>query len=381
MASRDVFSYMFDQQKKCQAYPDLCQAWSKIEEFYSKKLWHQLTLKVQEIVKHSYFSENGRTIELYKRFVSDFEHRMNPLVLIELVILVAKQMKDLKEALEFLEKMKENVKTNSEASILCMIAIGNIHLQIGDLAKTKTLILEMDKLVNDLDRITSVHQRFYELSSNYYRIVIDYANYYRDSLRYLGCIDMKNVKINDFQERAFNVCLAAILGKNLYNFGELIAHPVLESLKNPQQQWLVDLLHAFNSGNIQQFTSLKPHWNKQKFLSANVKIMEEKISLLCLMEMTFKRPANHRQLTFQEISEQTKKPMTDVELLVMKALSLGLVKGQIDGVDGRVHMTWVQPRVLDLQQIKGMKERVEKWVGEVEKMESLVEANAHELLT
>lgn len=147
---------------------------------------------------------------------------MNPLVLIELVILVAKQMKDLKEALEFLEKMKENVKTNSEASILCMIAIGNIHLQIGDLAKTKTLILEMDKLVNDLDRITSVHQRFYELSSNYYRIVIDYANYYRDSLRYLGCIDMKNVKINDFQERAFNVCLAAILGKNLYNFGELV---------------------------------------------------------------------------------------------------------------------------------------------------------------
>lgn len=35
----------------------------------------------------------------------------------------------------------------------------------------------------------------------------------------------------------------------------------------------------------------------------------------------------------------------------MKALSLGLVKGQIDGVDGRVHMTWVQPRVLDLQQV------------------------------
>lgn len=37
----------------------------------------------------------------------------------------------------------------------------------------------------------------------------------------------------------------------------------------------------------------------------------------------------------------------------MKALSVGLVKGSIDEVDGRVHMTWVQPRVLDLQQVTG----------------------------
>lgn len=42
---------------------------------------------------------------------------------------------------------------------------------------------------------------------------------------------------------------------------------------------------------------------------------------------------------------------TQVELLVMKALSAGLVKGSIDEVDKRVLMTWVQPRVLDLQQV------------------------------
>lgn len=38
-------------------------------------------------------------------------------------------------------------------------------------------------------------------------------------------------------------------------------------------------------------------------------------------------------------------------MLVMKALSLGLVKGHIDEVEQRVHMTWVQPRVLDLGQV------------------------------
>ena len=44
--------------------------------------------------------------------------------------------------------------------------------------------------------------------------------------------------------------------------------------------------------------------------------------------------------------------MIQVELLVMKALSLGLVKGSIDQVDKKVHMTWVQPRVLDRNQVK-----------------------------
>lgn len=48
------------------------------------------------------------------------------------------------------------------------------------------------------------------------------------------------------------------------------------------------------------------------------------------------------------------KPLAQVELLVMKALSVGLVRGSIDEVDKRVHMTWVQPRVLDLQQVRGL---------------------------
>ncbi|KAH7932873.1 hypothetical protein HPB49_003965 [Dermacentor silvarum] len=42
--------------------------------------------------------------------------------------------------------------------------------------------------------------------------------------------------------------------------------------------------------------------------------------------------------------------MTQVEVLVMKALSLGLVRGTIDQVDGQVHMQWVQPRVLSREQ-------------------------------
>ena len=67
--------------------------------------------------------------------------------------------------------------------------------------------------------------------------------------------------------------------------------------------------------------------------------------------MTFKRPATNRQMTFEEIAEEAQLPVGEVELLVMRALSLGLVKGSIDQVEAKVHMTWVQPRVLDRDQV------------------------------
>ena len=97
--------------------------------------------------------------------------------------------------------------------------------------------------------------------------------------------------------------------------------------------------------------------------------------------MTFKRPATNRQLTFDEIAREAQLPVLDVEMLVMKALSLGLVRGSIDQVDQKVHMTWVQPRVLDKDQIKTMQKKLELWCGDVREMEKLVENKAQDILT
>lgn len=57
--------------------------------------------------------------------------------------------------------------------------------------------------------------------------------------------------------------------------------------------------------------------------------------------MTFKRPSDHRSIKFEEIATETKLPLKEVEILIMKALAQGLVKGAIDQVSGVVNMTWV----------------------------------------
>ncbi|XP_013414012.1 26S proteasome non-ATPase regulatory subunit 13 [Lingula anatina] len=377
--SSSVTTFLSEQQRRSSG--ELATEWAELEDLYSKKLWHQLTLKVLKFVKNPALATGDTLIQIYKNFIADFEHRVNPLALVEIILYVVDRIQDPQEAIQFIEKIREKVKGNEEAVALCLTAVGNIHIKQRNLDAAKKIIEEATGILDNFDGITTVHSRFYDLTSNYHKLMGNHAEYYREALRYLGCTTLDDVPENLKTERAFNLALAALLGENIYNFGELLAHPILNSLKTPDRQWLVDFLYAFNAGNLNKFEALKPQWAKQPDLAAKEISLRQKICLLCLMEMTFKRPANHRQLTFDEIANETKLPLTEVELLVMKALSLGLVKGSIDQVEQKVHMTWVQPRVLDVDQISTMKTKLDQWCQDVTSMEVLVENKAHDILT
>ena len=45
----------------------------------------------------------------------------------------------------------------------------------------------------------------------------------------------------------------------------------------------------------------------------------------------------------------------------MRALSLGLIKGKINEVQQSINVTWVQPKVLNMEQIKAMESAMEEW--------------------
>lgn len=68
--------------------------------------------------------------------------------------------------------------------------------------------------------------------------------------RYLGCIDVKELQEGEAVELANDLCLAALLGDGIYNMGELLSHGIVDFLRDTQQQWLVDLVMAFNSGDV-----------------------------------------------------------------------------------------------------------------------------------
>ncbi|XP_072392949.1 26S proteasome non-ATPase regulatory subunit 13 [Diabrotica undecimpunctata] len=369
--------------KKQQESPkELGSEWAELEELHNKKLWHQLTLKLMNFIKKPELQTNDNLIQLYNNFIQSFENKINPLSLVEIVAIVVQQFKNPKDAVAFLEKTEPKVKINADAQNLCKVLAGQIYIEkLNDLDATKKIIEEVESTLDNADGVTPVHGRFYLLASQYYRIQGNHAQYYRTALRYLGCIELDTLTAEVKVQHAFFLGLAALLGEGVYNLGELLAHPVLESLKSTENAWLVELLYAFNSGNIKKFEAMKPQWEAIADLAAEELFLRQKISLLCLMEMTFNRPSHNRQLTFAEIAKETKLPLNEIELLIMKALSQGLVKGAIDQVANTVNMTWVQPRVLDCTQISNMITRLNDWCKHVDTMEQLLEEKASEILT
>ncbi len=98
------------------------------------------------------------------------------------------------------------------------------------------------------------------------------------------------------------------------------------------------------------------------------------------MELVFRLPSESRLLTFASVSQQCDLPVDQVEWLIMKGLALKVIKGHMDEVEKTVKITWVAPRVLDQDQIKQLKNRLNQWQKEVDQTTLFVESNAQHII-
>jgi 26S proteasome regulatory subunit N9 len=379
MSSASVTSYL--NEKKKTTNQELAAEWGTIEELYNEKLWNELTIKLDSFVKNPAVQNEDELLQLYHNFISTFETKINPFGLVEIVAVIVSHITDKKEAVAFIEKLKDKIKVCDEALWLCKVLQGQIYLEfLNDLDATKKIIEDLKDNLEEAGNVTPVHGKYYMLAAQYYRLVGKHSEYYRCGLQFLGC-SIDTYPKDQWPQQAFFLGLAALLGEGIYNIGELLSHPVLESLKGTENEWLVELLQAFNSGDIAKFDQMKPKWSQIADFAAQEVKLRQKISLLCLMEMTFKRAANNRTISFEEIAKETRLPLKEVELLIMKALAQGLVRGAIDQVSGVVNMTWVQPRVLNQSQVAAMAQTLDTWMASISSMEQLIESRASEILT
>nr|ADE77761.1 unknown [Picea sitchensis] len=98
------------------------------------------------------------------------------------------------------------------------------------------------------------------------------------------------------------------------------------------------------------------------------------------MEIIFSRPSEDRTVPLSIIADRTKLSIEDVEYLLMKSLSVHLIEGVIDQVDGTVHVSWVQPRVLGIPQIKSLRDKLDNWLQKVHTTLLAVEAETPDLV-
>ncbi|XP_047325418.1 26S proteasome non-ATPase regulatory subunit 13 homolog A-like [Impatiens glandulifera] len=372
------------------AHPELADWYSALADLYQKKLWHQLTQKLEQFVALTVFQAGDALIQFYHNFITDFETKINLLKLAHFATVVSQQYSEKAAAISYLEGVIEKLRATREMRIeepivYIMMQIALFKLEQCDQKESKKILDDGKSTLDSLTDIDpSVHASYYWASSQYYKSCQEFAEFYKSALLYLAYISVESLSTSFKLDLAFDLSLAALLGDNIYNFGELLAHPIMTSLIGTKVEWLYHILDAFNSGNLAYYQELcslhTAELSAQPALVKNEKNLLEKINILCLMEIIFSRPAEDRTIPLSVIAEHTKLNVEDVEHLLMKSLSVHLIEGIVDQVEGVVHVSWVQPRVLGVPQIKSLRDRLDNWITKVHSTLLSVEAETPDLV-
>ena len=171
-------------------------------------------------------------------------------------------------ALAFLRNLQASVDSPAsvEARLLCTTEAAHFSLLLGDLPTATAALATAAKTLETLDNVPSiVHASFYRVSGDLHKSKAEYGGYYKNSLLYLACVEDldRDLGKEDRTSRAHDLGIAALLGETIYNFGELLMHPILKDLLDTQWEWLHSLLYAFNSGSLGKFESLLPYFPQE----------------------------------------------------------------------------------------------------------------------
>ncbi|KAI1808670.1 hypothetical protein F4811DRAFT_500282 [Daldinia bambusicola] len=351
----------------------------QFENFWERKLWHQLTDALIEFFANP--KSEPQRLKFYKVFILKFADKINQLKLVDLGLKAATQCRDDQERLSFLTDLAKKVdnENSQDAFVYALAAVARVELNLRDLEASRRDLDKAERILDAFDSVeTKVHAAFYQVNADYYQAKADFAAYYRNALLYLACIDLSSLSPDERRARAYDLGIAALVSDSIYNFGELLQHPILAALTG-DVAWLQELLIAFNRGDLAAYDVLSGHISSNSLLRDHLEDIRQKIYLAALTESVFRRPPHQRAMTFGAISADTKVRKDEIEHLVMKALSLGLVRGTIDEVDELVNFTWVQPRVLDMAQIASMSQRLGEWGENVNKLGNWIEATGQDI--
>eukprot|EP00549_Striatella_unipunctata_P015218 CAMPEP_0118722578 /NCGR_PEP_ID=MMETSP0800-20121206/31497_1 /TAXON_ID=210618 ORGANISM="Striatella unipunctata, Strain CCMP2910" /NCGR_SAMPLE_ID=MMETSP0800 /ASSEMBLY_ACC=CAM_ASM_000638 /LENGTH=400 /DNA_ID=CAMNT_0006630851 /DNA_START=68 /DNA_END=1270 /DNA_ORIENTATION=- len=366
-------------------HADIAAEYRELSSLCSKKLWHQLTLKLLRFLSSVEFlrttSEGTNSfLALYDKMVLAIDKKLNALHLVD-----GDAAKAILENL-----MEKKTRLGVSATLFLESKLGLLNLRLlaqggadgleSPEAKTqlaqihesiKSHAASLGELADDFVS-AEVHSAHYECAMTYRKAVGPPEAFYKEAVSYLNYTPLESISITEQIELAKFLSLAALTGEGVFNFGQIVVStPILSVLSTTSHSWLVDVMRASAKGNVKEFQKItQTHADaiaKEPALTSRASVVQEKITLLALIHLVFERDSSDRTLSFSEIAERIQVPRDQVEMVVMRALSLGLLEGSMDQVDETVTISWIMPRVLDGDQMKDLGRRFGEWAGKVEK--------------
>ena len=374
-----------------------------LEDYYERKLWYQLS----EVLKNDiYKNENSKSIRLrlFDRFILSFSEKINQLQLCEFLVLSLNDNSSItpQESSEYLTNLKERIhklgekKSHSSGDedindfeiIQSLIYLDNIiakvKLELGFIDEVSNII---DSNENKIDNLTStvdlrVNSSYYYIKSQLMKYKGDFNSFYHNCLLFLSYIPNLN-ELNNKESIVKDIAISGILGDKIYNFGEIIMHEIFQYLNN---EWLKELVLSLNSGNLKKFEELINNDKEIKQLPDiinKIDFLKQKVCIMAFIELVFNKPTNNRCIKYEEILSNIpilNNEDREIEKLVMKSLSLKLIKGTINQVNKEVEITWMQPRTMTIEQITSMRDKMEIWKEKVSSLSDYMGNNGSELL-
>lgn len=383
-------------------HPDLSDPYQNLVDLYQRKLWHQLTMATLDFVSdpattlRTTAEGTNSYLALFDGVVLPIDKKLNQLTLARIASAVAFSLlddppyKDGVAARAILENLLEKRdRLGPAASLHAESRLGLLDLTVlarsGEALTTESAVRALEatkesiarnrpvlaELADTESEAAVVHSAFYEAAMTYRKAVGPPEAYYREAIQYVAYTSLSDLGQEERRNLATDLSLAALTGEGIFNFGEVVTAPALQCLEGTDLHYLVELLSAGARGDVLGFQRVADAnadaIRMQPSLVSRAEAVKEKITLLALVNMVFERPSLERTLSFEDIADRVAVPSDQVEWVIMRALSLKLIKGTMDQVDQTVDVTWVMPRVLDNKQMAELATRFGEWAVKVSK--------------
>lgn len=401
----------------------------RLAHFYERRLWHQLTQELVAVLESwptgaspqpQPQQQQQLLLELYRQFIRDFEGRLNPVSLVQIVLGISRIAfaGDASGAIAFLHEAigdgKPHVASSAPATLLYLSELIRLNLRGASSAAAADAAAPADgaqasleqrplrearqlreraaciaesasSAAGDID--ASVLSAYYRALSEYYKLQGPASDYFRSALAFLSYTPFEALQREEQIQWALDVSLAALIGEDIYNFGEVLAHEVVQALADVDgYAWLYAMLVAFRRGDIAEYERLcrdetvAAAMRQHAVLAANADFLQQKIRMLRLMELAAFEHTHDRRIPFDEVARECHVGADEVEFVLMKALALGLIGGSIDEVARAVTVTRVMPRVMDRADAHQMARRLTVWDESVSSMLRFVQRESGDML-
>lgn len=143
------------------------------EDYWERKLWHQLTDSLITFFNHPESAK--QRLPIYKSFILTFADKINQLKLVTLALSAASQCRDSQERLSFLTSVatKVNNPNSQDAYVYATVAVATVKLELKDLDGARKDLDAAERILDNFDSVENiVFASFYKANAEYYQVCI-----------------------------------------------------------------------------------------------------------------------------------------------------------------------------------------------------------------